>query len=240
MHLVIDIGNTLCKLALFDGQNLVEKKRVKPKVLLSVTEALLINNKIEKCIVSSVVQHNQQLEKLLASCKVVLNFDYTAKTPVKNLYETPETLGLDRLANAVALQSIYPDSSALAIDCGTCIKYDFVDTKGNYFGGGISPGLTMRFQALNHFTAKLPICAPNTTVDLIGTNTPNSIQSGVQFGLEKEIEGVINLYKKQYSDLKVVLTGGDAKHFAKALKNTIFARPNLTLEGLNEVLIFNE
>lgn len=239
MNLVIDIGNTAAKLGVFDGTELKSVQSVKSNTIENAVTDLKSQFKIDKCIVSSVTQLRS--EGILALKQInTIDFNHKTPIPIKNKYETPETLGLDRLANAVALFKHYPNSPALAIDFGTCIKYDLVNVKGEYLGGSISPGMQMRYKALNEFTAKLPLAAPTDTVQLTGTNTETSIKSGVQRGIRAEINGIIEEYRAQYSELQVVFTGGDHKYFAKAFKNSIFARPNLTLEGLNEVLLFND
>ena len=159
--------------------------------------------------------------------------------PIENLYLTKDTLGVDRLANAVAANSIFPQRNVLVVDCGTCVKYDFVNHKNQYLGGSISPGLQMRFKALNQFTGKLPLLKPEAHPSLIGDSTETAITSGVINGLVAEIKGVIKSYTSIYENLTVILTGGDASFFDKELKSNIFVEPNLTLIGLNEILRYN-
>lgn len=239
MNLVIDIGNTAAKLGVFDRTELKSVQSVKSNIIENAVTDLKSQFKIDKCILSSVTQLRS--EGILALKQInTLDFNHKTPIPIKNKYETPETLGLDRLANAVALCKHYPNSPALAIDFGTCIKCDLVNSEGEFLGGSISPGMQMRYKALNEFTAKLPLVDPSDNVELTGANTETSIKSGVQRGIRAEIDGIIKEYQAQYSELQVVFTGGDHKYFAKAFKNSIFARPNLTLEGLNEVLLFND
>jgi len=127
----------------------------------------------------------------------------------------------------------------LVIDAGTCITYDFVDANRNYQGGGISPGLNMRFRAVHTFTAKLPLVTPIKGARLIGDTTESSIQSGVVNGLLAEMEGIIRLYTEEFPGLRVILCGGDAGFFENQLKASIFASPELVLLGLNSILIHN-
>jgi type III pantothenate kinase len=159
--------------------------------------------------------------------------------PFKNLYKTPETLGLDRLALASAAVQQYPKTNTLVIDAGTCITYDFVDANAHYFGGAISPGLQMRYNALHKQTAQLPLLQPKRQTSYIGATTEASIHSGVIFGTVQEIQGVVSTYLLDYSDLTVILTGGDANFLCKQFKISIFANSNFLLEGLNFILDFN-
>ena len=169
----------------------------------------------------------------------ILNVDATIKLPFKNLYKTPHTIGSDRLALAAAAAIQYPNINVLVIDVGSCITYDFIDKNKHFLGGGISPGLSMRYKALHTFTAKLPLLKPSPPDALFGDSTLSSIHSGTFGGLLKELDGVISDYKKNYTDLTVILTGGDAKLLANRLKNSIFANSKFLLEGLNSLLEFN-
>jgi type III pantothenate kinase len=151
-------------------------------------------------------------------------------------YETPGTLGVDRLANAIACHQL-SEGSALAIDLGTCIKYDFVDSEGTYQGGAISPGIELRYQAMHQFTGKLPLVIDRQIPSYIGKNTMDAMRSGVMNGILEEIKGFIERYRAEYPDLTIFLTGGDHQYFDIGLKNGIFADENLTLKGLQIVLV---
>ena len=161
------------------------------------------------------------------------------EVPFKNLYKTPKTLGVDRIALVAGAVSQFSGHNILVIDAGTCITFDFVNSEGEYLGGAISPGLKMRFNSLNYFTANLPLLEIDELTDFIGKNTKESINSGVINGAIQEIDGVINQYNKKFLDLTVVLTGGDTNFLAKQLKSSIFANQNLLLQGLNRILIHN-
>jgi type III pantothenate kinase len=143
------------------------------------------------------------------------------------------------VANVVGAASLFPKQNCLITDAGTCIKFDFINAKKQYLGGAISPGISMRFKALHHYTDKLPLIKPQKKVMLIGNSTKNSIASGVQNGALAEIENIILRYKKKFGGIKVILTGGDMEPFARNIKSDIFAAPHLTLIGLNEILNFN-
>lgn len=234
MNLILDIGNTRAKFALFEGQTLLFQEVGDNQEFLS----FLKGKKIKNAVVSSVIKNQfVELEKTL-DCPII-HISSSTPIPIENLYLTKDTLGVDRLANAVAANSIFPQRNVLVVDCGTCVKYDFVNHKNQYLGGSISPGLQMRFKALNQFTGKLPLLKPEAHPSLIGDSTETAITSGVINGLVAEIKGVIKSYTSIYENLTVILTGGDASFFDKELKSNIFVEPTLTLIGLNEILLYN-
>jgi len=238
MNLAVDFGNTRVKAALFKEHQIIDSK-VYDSIddLASDTSFYKQGN---KCIVASVVSNEESLKEVLREIKPLIFFTSQTKVPVKNLYKSASTLGSDRLAAAIGAYSLYPAKNTLVIDAGTCLKFNFINTNGEYLGGAISPGLQMRFKALQHFTDKLPLVSLNEDFNkLIGQNTDESILSGVINGILNETEGAINEYKKLYPDLTIVVTGGDCDFFAKRLKNRIFTHPHLILTGLNEILIYN-
>jgi type III pantothenate kinase len=167
-------------------------------------------------------------------------FTSDTKIPLINLYQSASTLGSDRLAASVGAYFLYPNANVLVIDAGTCIKYNFTNSKNEYLGGGISPGIRMKLKALQTFTSKLPLVEANFSYnELVGNNTQNSILSGVLNGSVAEIDGIISQYKLQFTDIICVLTGGDSEYLAKRLKNSIFAHQNLVIKGLNDILNYN-
>jgi type III pantothenate kinase len=139
-----------------------------------------------------------------------------------------------------AASKLYPSQNVLVIDAGTCITFDIINSENEYLGGAISPGLQMRYQAMNTFTENLPLLEPEEDVDLVGNTTIKSMQSGVIFGITSEIDGVISMYNSQFKDLTIILTGGDSQFLCKRLKNSIFANSNFLLQGLNYILEFNK
>ena len=238
MNLVIDLGNTRTKLAFFQKGELIAHEELDGDLEL-IPEHLLQQYQPESAILCSVVHHAPSLVKQLSSLPFFLVFNHESPIPIENNYASPETLGLDRLANACAAANHSPGENCLIIDAGTCLKFDFVDAEGKYKGGAISPGLHMRYEALNTFTDKLPLIGGPTETPLIGTTTETSIRSGVANGILKEIEGITHTYQQCYPNLKVFLTGGDSEAVAKALmsgKNSIFADNFLTLRGLHAIL----
>ena len=167
-------------------------------------------------------------------------FNSETKIPLTNLYQSASTLGSDRLAASVGAYFLYPNANVLVIDAGTCIKYNFTNSKNEYLGGGISPGIRMKLKALQTFTSKLPLVEANFSYnELVGNNTQNSILSGVLNGSVAEIDGIISQYKLQFTDIICILTGGDSEYLAKRLKNSIFAHQNLVIKGLNDILNYN-
>jgi type III pantothenate kinase len=159
--------------------------------------------------------------------------------PFLNLYATPSTLGIDRIALVAASVNGFPDKNVLIIDAGTCITFDFITNKNQYLGGAISPGIRMRYKALQNQTANLPLLETNMPENIIGDSTASSIHSGVINGVLNEIDGNIEAYKSNYEDFTTILTGGDANFLSKQLKSSIFANSNFLLEGLNFILQYN-
>ena len=155
-------------------------------------------------------------------------------------YGTPETLGSDRIAVLIAATVKFPNQDVLIFDSGTCLTFDYITERSLYYGGRISPGLQMRFDALHQFTDKLPKLSISSETPTIGTDTDSSIISGVQSGIISEIETIITDYKKENPKINVIITGGDSIFLQRALKNSIFVDPFLALKGLNEILDYNE
>ncbi len=235
MNLVIDIGNTRVKAALFNNDELVEIKWFSSPA--EVLNDLTFIERANRAIIGSVIDETEQFLKKLNEIMPACLFTSQTKIPLKNLYQSVSTLGSDRLAASIGAFAFFPNSNTLVIDAGTCIKYNFTNASNKYLGGGISPGLNMRFRALHEFTGKLPLIKMDTEYEgLIGTTTQNSILSGVITGSIAEIDGIISLYRAQYSGVICVLTGGDSEHLAKQLKSSIFTRQNLVLQGLNYIL----
>ncbi|MBL7835848.1 MAG: type III pantothenate kinase [Cyclobacteriaceae bacterium] len=235
MNLAVDYGNSSAKVAIFDQQRLVEKLTFP---LADDLKTFLQNSSAENFIISSVTT-DAGLVSQWSGAKNKFILSYTLPLPVKILYATPHTLGVDRIAGSCGAVQLFPGRNTLVIDAGTCITYDFTDSSGQYYGGSISPGLKMRFQAVHTFTARLPLVTPAGNPELIGNSTETSIQSGVVNGTVAEMEGIIDRYRAKYPDLQVILCGGDGPFFENMLKASIFASPDLVLIGLNRVLIHN-
>jgi type III pantothenate kinase len=234
--LVIDYGNSAVKVGIFDHQTLMEKHTFSSEVdLISFLQGI----KADHAIISSVKTNSEVVTSWLKNSGKTFVLSPQLPLPVTNLYKTPDTLGVDRLAAVCGAMQVFPLQNVLVIDAGTCITFEFVDKRGNYHGGAISPGMQMRFQAVHAFTARLPLVKSPGLPDLIGGSTETCIQSGVVNGLLAEIDGIINRYRSEFEGLQVILCGGDAAFFENKLKASIFASPELVLVGLNSILIYN-
>lgn len=237
MNLVIDIGNTRTKAALFH-----EKELERVDVLNELNKAYLESlneayGTINICV-SAVKEYDSALFQN-ASEGLCIELDHTTALPIINRYATPETLGNDRLASVIGAQELHAGGNVLVVDAGTCLKFDYLSSSLEYLGGAISPGLRMRFKALNKFTGQLPLIEAEEAPELIGDSTKNSILSGVVNGMCAEIDQIIGSYENKYPELMVYMTGGDYGFFDSQLKSEIFAAPYLVLRGLNAILNYN-
>ena len=244
MLLTVDVGNTRIKAAVFEDSILLEQFAFPILEFKNTIKNILKKyNNCTDLIVASVGNLNNG-DFLAFETNVKVHFvSNEFPFPFHNLYQTPKTLGIDRMVLASGAVLKYPNQNRLIIDAGTCITYDFIDENDNYLGGAISPGMQLRYKSLNNFTANLPLLDIddfNNQIDLeinpnlIGNSTQNSIHSGVINGLVFEIDGFIDQYQQQYSNFIIILTGGDAEFLAKRLKNTIFANSNFLLESLSQ------
>ena len=237
MHLTIDIGNTAIKFAIFDQSSIL----IKGTGMSELTEALNTYPLVSRAVISAVAEREEAISLLK---KLNIPFEilsHETLVPFGNLYKTSQTLGTDRIALSAAAQGMFGSMPVLVIAAGTCITYNFIAEK-KFYGGAISPGITIRFQALGYYTSALPVIDwsgyRHGVYDmLIGTDTAGSILSGVLNGVIHEIDGTIEEFSRRYSGLKVVVTGGDMDFLVKNLKNDIFARPDMVLEGLNHILM---
>ncbi|WP_411275350.1 type III pantothenate kinase [Daejeonella sp.] len=239
-QLVIDIGNSRTKIAIFDDHKLI-KNDVLDHLKVELLEVYLEEFDIQQSIISSVKDDIEVLEEVLADRTAYIRFSSKLNTGVINKYKTPETLGLDRLAVVIGARALFPGRNCLVIDLGTCITYDAIDKEGIYLGGSISPGLNMKLRAMHELTGRLPLVQLTFYDELEGYDTRTSMLSGVVNGTLSEIVGFIKRYQVKYSELQVILCGGDAIFFDTRLKNIIFAHtlktePDLVLIGLDQVI----
>lgn len=242
MNLVVDVGNTLIKMAVFEKETaalLFKETAIKTNFKLLLDKVIAAYPAIERVGVSAVGDLSEAQQLRLRKIAPVFEVTSQAKLPFKNQYATPNTLGVDRIALVSAAVKTYPKINALVVDCGSCVTYDFVDMKNNYLGGAISPGLSMRYKAMHTFTKNLPLLDINAPVSFVGNSTTNAMHAGVVYGICAEIDGMIERYKQKYKDLTVILTGGDAHFLRENIKNGIFANSNFLLEGLNYLLEIN-
>lgn len=236
--LCLDFGNTRQKAALF------EKEQLKKIIVLgddatSDLIAIIQEYKPERSILSSVINHDIKVEELLESKTAFHRLSDKSKLPVSIAVGKPETMGPDRLAIASAAQFLFPSMNNLVIGMGSCITYNFINQFGEFMGGSISPGMEMRFKAMHHFTAKLPLVEADWNVPLVGYDTKTNLQSGVVLGMAKEMDGIIEAYAERYGNFNALLTGGDIRMFQPHLKNKIFADSDLIFKGLYAISQIN-
>jgi type III pantothenate kinase len=229
--LCFDFGNTRLKFAFFQNKKLIEVIVIDNDGVETI-DALIKKYDPQKTILSSVINHNAEIEKLLESKTQFHKLSHLSKLPFTTPVGKPETIGADRLALSAAAVYFFPKQHNLVIGMGSCITYNFINNAHEFLGGGISPGMEMRMRSLNQFTAKLPIVKPDGNVPLIGFDTVSNILSGVVIGMANEIDGFVNEYKQRFSNFNVHLTGGDLVYLAPHLKNQIFADPELIFKGL--------
>jgi len=241
MNLVLDLGNSFGKIAVCQGTNVLESAVYEKITMREIAYFNARYDGLKGVIISSVVNDSREmvdyLGMLFDSC---IELDHHTPIPLINRYRTPDTLGFDRIAAAVGAYTIYPEKNVLVIDAGTAITYDLVTGGGEYLGGNISPGMAIRFKSLNKYTNRLPLLEPSLEEPpLLGSTTKEAIQSGIINGILFELDGFIGDVSRLHPELKVVLTGGDAKYFEGKLKSSIFVDLNLNLIGLNRILEHN-
>ncbi|MFM9908938.1 MAG: type III pantothenate kinase [Chitinophagaceae bacterium] len=229
--LCFDFGNTRLKCAVFNGRDLQEVVVMENDSTETITQ-LVSKYKPSKSLISSVIEHNQDAETILQQTTKFHKLNHHSKIPITTPVGKPETIGADRLGLVVAAVDLFPKKNNLVIGLGTAITYNFINKYHEFLGGGISPGMEMRFKSLHHFTALLPMVEKDWNFPLVGYDTTTNILSGVILGMAKEIDGIIDAYAEKYGNFNVLLTGGDAPYFVYHLKNKIFADPNLIYKGL--------
>jgi type III pantothenate kinase len=233
MLITIDVGNSRIKVAVFEQDILLDLIVVDPNEALPFFSEIFIQYpKIEKALFSSVGKFDNHVLDFIQKQVDTFVINQHTKFPFSNHYATPETLGIDRMVLAAGATLMFPNKNRLVIDAGTCVTYDFVDQDNQYFGGAISPGISLRYKSLNDYTENLPWLEKKEVDALVGNSSEESIHSGIINGLTFEIDGFISQYFHKYPDLTVILTGGDAEFLAKRLKNTIFAHSNFLSESL--------
>ncbi len=214
MNIAIDVGNTQIKVGIFDGETLIERTSFPAAEWSGQFNELSSRLSIEKGILSHVSRLDPKVLEGVGDQFELLLLDQHTKVPFENLYSTPETLGVDRIALAAGAATRYSGQPTLVIDAGTCITYDFVNEKNQYEGGSISPGIAMRYKAVHSFTANLPKLSPENEIPERGDSTAKAIHRGILNGVIHEIDGIIGEYESKYANLTVVLTGGARLRFA--------------------------
>ncbi|MBA4197017.1 MAG: type III pantothenate kinase [Chitinophaga sp.] len=229
--LCFDFGNTRLKCAVFHDNELKEAIVLSDDNVTTI-EDIIHQYKPQKAILSSVINHNPQIETVLQKTTDFHKLNADSKINFTTPVGKPETIGADRLAICAAAVDLFPNQHVLAIALGSCITYNYISKFHQFLGGSISPGMYMRFKAMHEQTALLPLVKPTHNFPLVGYDTATNLQSGVILGMSKEIDGIIELYNEQYNDLQVLLTGGDMEFFTPHLRNKLIADPYLLYKGL--------
>jgi type III pantothenate kinase len=238
MNLIVDIGNSTTKLAIFDGGKKLSVSRIND-LKCEELEKVLSGLKIQKAIISSVRMIPPFVTDILSTnISQIHLLSYNSKLPFRIDYDTPKTLGTDRIAGVSGAFSLFPGCDLLVIDAGTAITYDYL-SEGVYMGGNISPGLNTRFRALNSFTGRLPMVTLAENFTNPGKNTTDSILSGVITGVTYEINEYIRTFEKKSTDYKVLLTGGDGGYLKDKINHQVAYMPDIVIDGLNYILEYN-
>jgi type III pantothenate kinase len=237
--LCFDFGNTRMKCAVFVDAEFAQE-RVLSDDKEETIRALINEYHPDSSILSSVIDHNPVMEELLRAKTHFHKLDHNSRVPITTPVGKPETIGADRLALVVAAVTLFPGKNNLVIGLGSAVTYNYVNKYREFIGGGISPGMEMRFKSLQAFTAKLPLVKADWNFPLAGYDTRTNILSGVILGMAKEVDGMIEAYEAKYDNFNVLLSGGDSVYFTHHLKKKIFADPHLIYKGLYAISAFNQ
>jgi type III pantothenate kinase len=236
--LCLDLGNTRLKWAIFYNEEITHRGILRDDGVQDLLECIEIY-KPDKSILSSVVEHSSGMDELLATNTRFHKLDHRSRVPITTPVGKPETIGADRLALVVGASHYFPEKNNLVIGLGSAVTYNYINRFHQFIGGSISPGMEMRFKSLELFTSKLPLVQPHWNFPLLGYDTKTNIQSGVIFGMAKEIDGMIDAYEDRYENLHAMITGGDAHYFMPYLKKKITVDPDLLFKGLYTISEYN-
>jgi len=231
--LCFDFGNSRLKCALLSGSH-VQEEHFLDGTAQQIT-ALLEQLKPDRTVLASVIHHDPAIDSILEQYGHFLKIGPDTRFPINVPSGQEKTVGADRWAMLMAARAQFPNQHNLIIGLGSCITFNFLDKFDKFLGGSISPGLMMRFKALNDYTAGLPLIQPDWNFPLIGYDTKSNILSGVILGMAAEIDGIIDLYKTKYSKLNIIITGGDIHFFVPHLKNSLISDPHLIYKGLYQI-----
>ena len=237
-NLIVDEGNTLCKIAVLDKSEVLCEVAVSEFDMAQAAE-YIERYAVDKAVVASTRGGAEQIcEKLRSKIARVLHFTPQTEVPIAVEYTSRQTLGADRIAVAVGVVCEMGINDALIVDMGSAITYDVVEG-GAFKGGNISLGVAMRFRALHEFTASLPLCEATEPTAEFGNSTKEAIEQGVMQGVLYEIEGYAERFQKKNEKKSIIFCGGDAESFVNRIKNAIFAPRKLMFTGLNRILEYN-
>lgn len=234
----LDFGNTRKKSVVYENETIIYSQVFTQNIIAEV-EAIIQQYQPQSSILSSVVLDNLGVDDILKTKTHFHQLNFTSKLPITTPVGKPETIGSDRLAICSGAVAMFNNYHILAIGLGSCITYNFINNQCEFLGGSISPGMNMRFKAMNDYTALLPIIKAEHQFPLVGYDTKTNLLSGVLLGLAKEIDGIVEMYKTKYENLKVVLTGGDADFFIQHLQQNIAYNKNLLFDGLLQISKLN-
>lgn len=238
MTVCFDFGNTRLKFGLFRDDELIKSGEL-PDKSAETLNRFLDEYQPDNSLLSSVIHHGKEVEQILAGRTDFVLLNPSVRLPFTTPVGKPETIGADRLAISAYATVYYPHQNNLVIAVGSCITYNFINKYHAFLGGGISPGMEMRFKTMHELTAKLPLIERNWDFPLIGYDTRTNILSGVMLGMAQEINGMIEEYDNKFVNFNVLLTGGDTANFARHIKYKIFADPGLILKGLYAISKYN-
>jgi type III pantothenate kinase len=240
LNLCIDIGNTRFKIALFEGDEVIEMITCNKQELTPILNKLVEIYPVKAMIVSTTRKSIPKKIRIMGSqFKNYIELSDQTKVPINIEYRTPETLGRDRIAASVGANFLYPGEGNIVVDAGTCVTYDYISKEGSFLGGNISPGINMRMKAMNAFTSNLPLVELQSPSGILGQSTEEALQNGSIKGTIYEIDSFIREIENKYGKSKVILTGGDADYFVDYFKSKIFVVQNLVLIGLNKIIQHN-
>ena len=240
MNLIVDIGNTRTKYAVFDDGDWVKCGLGLPEVYDLATTYRKSGKEVNLILSSTGAISAEVRERLHEVSTFFCEVSSEIPLPIRLGYETPKTLGVDRIAGCVGGAFLFPDKELLVIDSGTAITYDFVSADGVFRGGNISPGLGIRFRALNEFTASLPLVKCSMKHGYVGKNTHDAILNGVMNGILFEMRGYIDELFRNNPHAVVIITGGGSEYLKKTLKRTVFFEDKLVITGLNRILEYQK
>ena len=237
-NLIVDEGNTLCKIAVLDKSEVLCEVSA-PDFDLAKAAELTKQFAIEQAIVASTRGGAERIcEQLRSKIARVLHFTSQTEVPIDIDYSSRQTLGADRIAVAVGVVCGMGVRDALVVDMGSAITFDIVEN-GVFKGGNISLGVAMRFKALHEFTASLPLCSATEPNQRFGKSTREAIEQGVMQGILHEIEGYAERISAANVKKCIIFCGGDAESFVNRIKSAIFAPRKLMFTGLNRILEYN-
>jgi type III pantothenate kinase len=239
LNLIIDIGNSRVKVALFTSVEPVQMavfQTLSPATLYTFLQGRDIRHAMVAASGAWPLWLRSWLDEHAAGWWELTDM---TSLPFQCLYQTPETLGRDRIAGLAGALALEVPTPFLIIDAGTCITMDLLDAENVYRGGSIAPGVRMRLQAMHDYTHRLPMVEIDADAPWPGVDTSTSLLAGSFWGALLEIEASIQRYEEIHGNINIVITGGDAALLAEKLKRVIFARRDLVLLGLNHLLNYN-